>query len=163
MLVVFVLFKRIGDSIFARGGQIGWFAQVVGFFGVKWGCTVFVGWGGLALFYRITNLKPDFGTQDLKIVFGMTMGLVFAFHIIQLIKWLWTLGVKKISVNPSVEEYKTKLLNEKLINILIVIAVLVGLYYWISPYQNCYREFKKEYPKEANIESRFACGKFHSW
>jgi hypothetical protein len=30
-------------------------------------------------------------------------------------------------------------MNKNLITILVVIAVLVGLYYLISPYQNCYR------------------------
>ena len=32
------------------------------------------------------------------------------------------------------------IMNRQLTNILIIIAVLVGLYYWISPYQNCMRE-----------------------
>ncbi len=30
-------------------------------------------------------------------------------------------------------------MNQQLRNMLIVIAVLVGLYYFISPYQNCMR------------------------
>jgi len=31
-------------------------------------------------------------------------------------------------------------MNQNLKNALIIIAVLVGLYYFISPYQNCIRE-----------------------
>jgi len=34
-----------------------------------------------------------------------------------------------------------RIMNRNLINILIVIAILVGLYYVISPYQNCYRNY----------------------
>ena len=32
-------------------------------------------------------------------------------------------------------------MSKNLITILVVIAVLVGLYYLVSPYQNCYRDF----------------------
>jgi len=39
-------------------------------------------------------------------------------------------------------------MNKNLITILIVIAVLVGLYYVISPYQNCYRNYA------ANVKAR---------
>ena len=34
---------------------------------------------------------------------------------------------------------------KNLITILIVIAVLVGLYYAVSPYQNCYRNYIANY------------------
>ena len=51
--------------------------------------------------------------------------------------------------------------DRKLINILVVIAVLVGVYYLISPYQDCKREMMKEGKSDYTVMS--LCAKRTSW
>ena len=63
-------------------------------------------------------------------------------------------------------------MDKNLKNALIIIAVLVGLYYLISPYQNCMRDFKStsntnldkswhepKYKIELHLWAQERCGK----
>ena len=55
---------------------------------------------------------------------------------------LLNLKRKIINLKAKLITLLRKIFNDrKLITILVVIAVLVGLYYFISPYQNCMRDF----------------------
>ena len=63
-----------------------------------------------------------------------------------------------------------RIMNRNLINILIIIAILVGLYYVISPYQNCYRNYIADYKAKGfditakrKVTSMQECSYTKSW
>jgi len=62
-------------------------------------------------------------------------------------------------------------MDKNLKNALIIIAVLVGVYYFVSPYENCVRDYKltvdkswhePKYKARLNVQAQNSCSRI-SW